>query len=327
MRPLILALVFWVSPSILLTAQDKNPFCKSTLTLSAETVTTIFAAILDKSIFVLDTDSRYEVDPSICLEGAIESGVDDIPGMRLLMYAFLETKSKNKAIQKYNELLKEFKKCQPKYWYAMEKDFGQKQTIRWAGDDSESDGDPGVKYFMFTDKENYYTKQVTLMVEESGTGQYVVQIAFSCHFPDAEKYMEILKGLEDGSLRGAGLGDNRWKSNIILDGQIRSEIQSEDYGKNKGSASVVYWLLDEEKGREESLTLFNDIVQKIKEFKPARWSVNEYEGADHTLKQFGIAEFSEYHNYMVDVYWNDKNHVFITVQRIMDQLKKYYWSA
>ncbi len=311
MKYLILILTIFCNSSILLTAQEKNLFCKSTLPLSVETVSKIFNALVNKSIFVKDSDSLYEVDPSICLEGEIQSTTENHDASRYVVYAFIATKSKDKAIEKYNMLLKEFKKCRPENWYITEKDFNQKETLKSAGQEENIHSDnSGVKYYMFTDKENYYTKQVGLILEKNRKG-YVLQLWFIYHTPEGKKYMDILEGLKDGSLRGPKAGDwNEWKSEISLDGQINSYIQSEDYGKKRGTATAVYWFLDGEKGNsDESLRLFEELKQKLKMFKPEGWYSDDFEMTDKSIKRFIISKSSE--GYTIDLFWNDGNDVFI----------------
>ncbi len=291
MKYRVVVLAFFFSHSILLTAQNKNLLCKSTLPLSAETVSKIFIALADRSIFLLDTDSIYYVEPGICLEGEQQSGAGCHPDENYVEYLFFATKSKNKAVEKYNELLKEFKKCNPGNWYVTENDFDEIEKLKWAGDDLDSRTYKTAKQYRFTDKENYYRKGVGLFIEKQTSGHYAVLIRFEFHTPEGKKYMDILYGLKDGSIRGASTvnSTSEWETNITLEGQIRSQVWSLDYGKSKGMANAEYIFAEGRKDKkDESLTLYNELKKKLKMFKPERWFENEIKLDNNSVWQYAI---------------------------------------
>lgn len=255
MKYRIFILTIFLSHSILLTAQRKNSLCKTTLPLSAETVSIILTAMEDKSI----RSEGYLTDPTICLEGQMEAGFTiDLPDWIGVAYIFLTTKSKNKVLEKYNELLKEFKKCRPENWYVTETDFNQKETLTYEGDELNITGN-APKQYLFTDKENYYRKAVRLWIDyQSSNGIYALSLFFDVHFPGRKKYVasptpdffkdsipcskfsEIFSALKDGSIRVDSVEPYKWKTTKGFGMEVSSECRCSDLGKPEGSIQANY---------------------------------------------------------------------------------------
>lgn len=313
MKPRIFVSFFFILSSFFLAAQDKNLLCKSTLPLNAETVSKIFTALENRSLFILDSSSIYYTEPGICLEGELESGCQWFPGYKFALYVFNYTTSKNEAIQKFDELLKEFKKCGPANWYATDKEFNKSVSLRPAGEETElkENSSNNTRYYRFTDKKNYYNKSVGLLLGKEGNDQWAIQLLFELLAPEEEKYMKILDGLKDGSLRGAELPNStgEWKTNITLEGQIRSHVWSYDYGKSKGKATAVYYFAEGGDGkRDESIKLYNELKENLKMFKPEQWRDDEYEFGNKSWV-YELRKYSEGKH--IQLFFTDDNKVYM----------------
>jgi uncharacterized protein (TIGR02145 family) len=110
------------------------------------------------------------------------------------------------------------------------------------------------------------------------------------HSISCEKFTEILSALKDGSIRRAQRSGSAslWESNINLPGQVKSDINSSDYGKSSGHALANYVFINGSDSKEDALEIYNRLKQLINQCKSVDWKINEDESPNSYKWSFEI---------------------------------------